>query len=159
MKNWIVYLCLAITSISCLKKENIDCNNVTAPAVPASEITQVQNYLTSQNIVNAIQHSSGLFYTINNAGTGATPNQCNTVAVKYTGKLTNGQTFDQQITSPASFSLSGLIYGWRIGIPLLKTGGSIRLYVPPSLGYGSQGSAAIPANSVLVFDIELVNVI
>jgi FKBP-type peptidyl-prolyl cis-trans isomerase FkpA len=123
---------------------------------PASEIQAVQNYLSS-NGLTAVQHCSGLFYTIDNPGTGKNPDACSAVAVTYTGKLTNGTVFDQH-GSAVNFSLDGLITAWRVGIPILKEGGRIHLYVPPTLGYGSQQNGTIPPNSILIFDITLVAV-
>jgi FKBP-type peptidyl-prolyl cis-trans isomerase FkpA len=67
--------------------------------------------------------------------------------------------FDQ--TQPgATYSnyLNNLIVGWVNGIPYVKPGGKIRLYIPPSLGYGSAANGPIPANSILIFEIDLVAV-
>jgi len=119
---------------------------------PASEIQAVQDYLTANNIT-AQQHCSGLFYVIDNPGTGTAPTACNAVNATYTGKLTNGNVFDQ---GTADFSLTRVILGWTNGIPLIKPGGTIHLYVPPSLGYGNQSpDASIPPNSILIFDVTL----
>jgi FKBP-type peptidyl-prolyl cis-trans isomerase len=96
-----------------------------------------------------------LFYVIENEGTGAAPTVCNNISVTYEGKLTNGNTFDKA-ESPVVFNLSQLITGFKNGIPLIKVGGRIRLYVPPSLGYGSSQTGSIPPNSVLVFTVNLV---
>ncbi len=98
-----------------------------------------------------------MYYTILDPGTGQAPEVCDGVSVKYIGKLTDGQTFDES-ADPVIFNLSTLIGGWQLGIPLIKTGGKIRLYIPPSLGYGSQSTGSIPANSILIFDIDLVAV-
>jgi FKBP-type peptidyl-prolyl cis-trans isomerase FkpA len=120
---------------------------------PASEIQAVQNYLASQNITNAIQHCSGLFYVIDTLGTGQYPNACADVSVRYKGMLTNGSVFDQ---GNLDFSLRGVITGWRNGIPLVRAGGKIRLYIPPALGYGSQGyPPSIPGNAILIFEVGL----
>ncbi|HEY0750704.1 MAG TPA: FKBP-type peptidyl-prolyl cis-trans isomerase, partial [Chitinophagaceae bacterium] len=100
---------------------------------------------------------------INTPGTGATANICSVITINYSGALTNGNTFNQT-TSPVSFRLSDLITGWKNGIPLIKQGGNITLYVPPSLAYGDQerrdqdGNVIIPANSMLIFTIDLVAV-
>lgn len=133
-----------------------------AVKAPEAEIAAVQKYLTD-NEITATQHCSGLFYTIANAGTGSSPGLCSYISVRYKGMLTNGTVFDEQ-TSPFLFQLGELITGWKNGLMLLKPSGKMRLYVPPSLGYGSrditsrEGVVIIPANSVLVFDIELVTV-
>jgi len=163
IKNFFAVMALAVVFVSC-KKESNDCPYPESPKVaPTSEVMSLQSYV-SANDPTAVQHPSGFFYKITNAGTGSvTPGLCSTVTVKYTGTLTNGSKFDENLTG-VSFSLSQLIIGWQKGIPLVKSGGSITLYIPPSLGYGSQdvknasGAVVIPANSNLVFTIQLVNV-
>lgn len=148
---------LLLISTSC-KKTKLPCEeSMGNPQASATEIASVQAYLTGAGITTATQHSSGIFYIVNSAGTGATPGQCNNVRVNYTGRLTNGTVFDKS-TSTVTFGLYQLIMGWRIGIPLIKAGGSIRLFIPPSLGYGASPVGTIPANSILVFDIDLVGV-
>ena len=84
------------------------------------------------------------------------PTVSSNVTVNYTGKLTNGNTFDSG--KGVSFGLNQLITGWQYGIPLIAPGGSITLYLPPSLAYGSRATVDIPANSVLIFTIDLVRV-
>ena len=163
MKRIFIVLCSVVLLTSCLKNNDDVCNyDACAVSAPASEVTQLESYLASASIT-ATKHCSGMYYTIDAAGSGATPNICSTVSVKYTGQLTNGNVFDQA-TTPVSFALSNLIEAWKKGIPLIKSGGKIRLYCPPSLAYGSQeirdgaGNVVIPANSILIFDVELVAV-
>jgi len=123
---------------------------------PDSEIAAVQAHITSKGII-AEKHCSGVFYTLENPGTGNNPTPCSNIAIKYKGYLTNGTVFDQA-TSPVGFSLSRLINGWRSVLPLVKAGGRVVLYIPPSLGYGSQASGQIPANSIIIFEIDLIEV-
>ncbi|WP_462220714.1 FKBP-type peptidyl-prolyl cis-trans isomerase [Ferruginibacter sp.] len=164
IKKLLVFSALAILFVSCTKSNEPTCPFADIAAVaPASEITAVQNYVTSSHPA-AIQHSSGLFYEITTAGTGSVnPGVCSNITVKYTGTLTNGFKFDENLTG-FSERLGGLILGWQKGLPLIKSGGSISLYIPPSLGYGSNdikdrnGVVIIPANSILVFAIQLVAV-
>jgi FKBP-type peptidyl-prolyl cis-trans isomerase FkpA len=151
---------LAIVLSSCIKQRDGGCGYTEQNIVaPAAEVSALEGWI-SANVPTAIKHSSGLFYIINNAGTGATPNVCSGVTVKYTGTLLNGSQFDQSTTG-VSFVLGQLIQGWQKGIPLIKSGGSITLYIPPSLGYGAQeqrdrnGNISIPANSNLKFIIDL----
>ena len=127
-----------------------------ANKAPQSEIQAVANHIAAKNIT-AVQHCSGVFYTIENAGTGKNPTPCSNVSVKYKGYLTNDVVFDQAI-EPVDFSLGRIITGWRNVLPLLKAGGRIVMYIPPSLGYGSQPYQQIPANSILVFEVDLVAV-
>ena len=137
---------VALVFLSCEKKES--------QAEKDDEI--IRNYL-DENDITAEKHYSGLYYTITRAGSGGHPNLYSIVDVLYKGKLLNGQIFDQtQGGRSVSFPLSDLIVGWQIGIPMLQKGGKGTFYVPSGLGYGSRELGSIPANSVLIFDIELV---
>ncbi|MDP4261947.1 MAG: FKBP-type peptidyl-prolyl cis-trans isomerase [Bacteroidota bacterium] len=159
MRNFVlplVFLFLLFTSPRCAK------NTACTPKTAASEAPQIQGYATANNI-NAVAHSSGLYYEIIDPGTGAMPTINSNIAITYTGMLLNGTVFAQQ-TSPNNtqadppWPLSALIEGWRIGIPLIKKGGRIKLIIPSSLAYGCTGKGAIPGNSILFFDITLVDV-
>jgi FKBP-type peptidyl-prolyl cis-trans isomerase FkpA len=79
------------------------------------------------------------------------------VRIAYTGQLTDGTEFDKNLN--ASFALSNLIKGWQQAMPLIGEGGFIKMYLPPSLGYGSVDKGNIPANSILIFDVELMDVL
>jgi FKBP-type peptidyl-prolyl cis-trans isomerase FkpA len=122
----------------------------------AAEVTALKAHLDGKGIV-ATQHPNGFFYIIKNPGTGSSvPTLCDGVTTKYTGYLLNGTIFESTST-PISFDLSGVILGWQMGIPLIKSGGSITLYLPPTLAYGSSAQGPIPANSTLIFDVDLVS--
>ncbi|PZR24660.1 MAG: FKBP-type peptidylprolyl isomerase [Citrobacter freundii] len=123
---------------------------------PDAEIAAVQAHITSKGIT-AEKHCSGVFYTLENAGTGKNPTPCSNILIKYKGYLTDGTVFDQA-ANPVAFNLGGLINGWRSVLPIVKAGGRIVLYIPPSLGYGSRASGPIPANSIIIFEIDLVDV-
>lgn len=153
MKN-IFLLLVIIAGISCgsCSKQDTECN-ASITAAPDSEISVLEQYLQSNNI-EAEKDPHGFFYKIEKEGTGAHPTACNNVTVNYKGWLTNGYVFDE--AQNLSFDLSRLISGWQAGIPLIGREGKITLYLPPSLGYGSQGNNKIPANSILIFAIELV---
>jgi FKBP-type peptidyl-prolyl cis-trans isomerase FkpA len=147
---------LALFLLSCSKK-NDSCNyDGCAIKAPDSEITTLQNYLSS-NSISATMHCSGVFYSIQSAGTGGNPTPCSSISVKYKGMLTNGSVFDETST-PVSFNLGMLVPAWRNVLPLIKGGGRIIMYVPPTLGYGSQANGPIPANSILIFEVDLVSV-
>jgi FKBP-type peptidyl-prolyl cis-trans isomerase FkpA len=142
----------------CLKKKDSTCKyDACFDKAPASEIQAVQDYLASQGITNAQEHCSGIFYVTDNAGSGKQPSACAAVDVDYVGKLTNGNVFDQG--SHFQTYLGNVIQGWANGVPLIKEGGVIHLYIPPSFGYGSQGYGSIPGNAVLIFDIKLNSVL
>jgi FKBP-type peptidyl-prolyl cis-trans isomerase FkpA len=122
---------------------------------PKTEEPQIIGYATA-NSINTSKDYSGVYYEIINAGSGSTPMANSTVTVAYTGKLLNGYMFDQR-TSYTN-SLSGLMEGWQIGLPMIKKGGRIKLIIPSSLAFGCTGAANVPSNSVLYFDITLIDV-
>lgn len=117
----------------------------------------ILNYLKDNNI-NATRHESGIYYLITQEGTGSSPNYYSTVTVKYKGFLTNGEVFDQTSGDDKFiYPLYKLIEGWIIAIPMLKKGGKGTFLIPSSLGYRNYSLPGIPANSVLIFDIELID--
>jgi FKBP-type peptidyl-prolyl cis-trans isomerase FkpA len=148
--SFLTMLFLLVVSMACNSKE--DCSAPTKKA-PDSEVQALEAYLTSVG-VTASKDPHGFYYTINVPGGASKPTICSTISVKYTGRLMNGSIFDS--STGATFALSNLITGWQQGIPYIGKGGKITLYLPPSLGYGSQASGSIPANSILIFDIELI---
>ena len=154
----IILVSFCIVQISCKKSSDNDCNfSVSNVVVPASEMTSLQSYV-SANYPAAILHPGGFYYEIIAAGTGTvTPAICSNVRVTYAGYLTNGTKFDEELVG-ITFKLGQLIVGWQRGLPLIKKGGSINLYLPPSLGYGSVAVGSIPANSILRFSIQLLDV-
>ncbi len=111
----------------------------------------------AKNGIIAVKHSSGLYYQVMAPGSGNEITVSNTVSVNYEGKLLSGAVFDKSTTT-ATFALSNLILGWQKGIPLVRKGGKIRLLIPSGLGYKNQPRTGIPANSVLDFTVEVVNV-
>ncbi len=160
LKTVSVLLSFLMLISGCIKNEATKCEyDACATKAPANEIQAVKDYLASVSITNATEHCSGVLYVIDTAGTGNAPTSCGTVNATYTGKLTNGNTFDAGTTQ---FGLSSVIPGWTNTIPLIKNGGKIRLFIPPSLGYGTQGitdsrtgNVIIPPNAILLFDVRL----
>lgn len=148
-----------ITS-SCLKGGNSSATNCNYDAcqvkAPDSQIVKLKAYLDSIG-VTAQKHCSGMYYTIGNPGTGDSPTGCSDVAINYTGTFTDRVTVFDKSSAPVVFSLLNLITGWKNGLPLLKRGGKITLYVPPALAYGQNQYQTIPGNSILIFDIDLLD--
>ena len=118
---------------------------------------EIVDYIAKNNLT-ATKTDSGLYYVINEAGTGAQPTASSNVTVAYKGYFTNGNIFDQSKPEGISFGLNQVIKGWTEGIPYFKEGGNGVLLIPSHLGYGSNGSGPIPGGSVLVFDVKLIKV-
>ncbi len=146
------FLSLIIFShTSCLKDNT--CTNLTVQ----TEAGTIESYALA-NGINATAHSSGIYYEIISAGSGA-PNHNSRIFVSYTGKLLDGTVFDQVSDHTLTgWTLGGLIPGWQIGLPLIGEGGRIRLLIPSSLGYGCRGNGPIPGNQILDFDVQLIDV-
>lgn len=124
-----------------------------------------QEKVTSKKVKKpkTITTASGLQYTITEKGDGKKPMNGDKVVVHYTGKLTNDTVFDSSVKrgQPFTFKLGvgQVIKGWDEGIALLHVGDKATLRIPAELGYGAQATGSIPANSVLIFDVELLNVL
>ncbi len=146
---------------SCLKEK---CPYTESNAkAPDSEVQKVEQYLESKGIT-ALKDPSGLYYIVEAVGSGKTPDICSVISVHYTGTFTNDQVFDKTTSSPVKFQLGGLILGWQKGLKYIQPGGKIKLFIPPSLGYGNQdqtddnGNVVVPGNSILIFSLELIDV-
>jgi FKBP-type peptidyl-prolyl cis-trans isomerase FkpA len=113
----------------------------------------------ARNGLDAQETESGLFYVIEEPGEGEHPAGNSIITVHYKGYLLNGYIFDstEDIGEPFIYRLSSMIKGWQEGIPLFKKDGKGKLLVPSHLGYGSMAFYDIPANSVLIFEIHLVD--
>ena len=143
----LVFLCVALCFLGCNK--NKDYTQID------EEI--IQEYIADNNL-DAVATGSGLYYVIETTGNGVFPDLSSVVTVAYTGKLTDGSVFDQSSSAGISFPLTNVIQGWQEGIPLFSEGGTGKLLIPSALGYGNNAIGSIPANSVLIFDIELLDV-
>jgi len=152
MKNFLLSAFLLILFCTGCSKHESGCT----PVEPQTEEPQILAY-AAKDTIHVSKHSSGIYYEIINPGSGAAVTTSSKVSVTYTGRLLNGTKFDES-TTPVSFPLSGVIEGWQIGIPLIKKGGRIKLIIPSAYAYGCNGSGPIPANSVLFFDVNLLDV-
>lgn len=117
----------------------------------------IEDYIKQKGL-SASSTESGLYYVIHTAGTGTQPTANSKVTVAYKGYLTDGSVFDENPAPGVSFSLTQVIEGWQEGIPLFKEGGSGILIIPSGLAYGNRAKSGIPANSVLVFEVSLIDV-
>jgi FKBP-type peptidyl-prolyl cis-trans isomerase len=126
----------------------------------------LQKYF-KDNKITATKTASGLYYVITKKGAGENAKDGQTVSVNYTGKTMDGKAFDSSIdpefghVAPYSFPLGQhqVIAGWDEGIALLNKGAKGVLYVPSGMAYGpiSPNPSRIPANAIMIFDVELVD--
>jgi FKBP-type peptidyl-prolyl cis-trans isomerase len=126
----------------------------------------LKEYFTKAK-VKPTKHASGLYYTITKPGAGDTVRAGQKVTVNYTGRTMDGKSFDSNVDSafhhvePFSFVVGQgqVIPGWDIGLGLMKKGAKGVLYIPSAMAYGDRSpSPAIPANSILIFDVEVKDV-
>ncbi len=106
--------------------------------------------------------TSGIVITTLKAGSGASPKSVDVVKVHYRGTLTDGKEFDSSFKrgQAATFPLNRVIPCWTEGVQTMNVGGKARLVCPPNLAYGSRGvPGTIPADSTLVFEIELLEIV
>ena len=104
--------------------------------------------------------ASGLQYEVLREGTGAKPKPDQSVEVHYHGTLVDGTVFDSSVErgETISFPVTGVIQGWVEALQLMPVGSKWKLFIPANLGYGNRAQGAIPAGSVLVFEVELISI-
>jgi FKBP-type peptidyl-prolyl cis-trans isomerase len=133
----------------------------------AQEDQMLQDYFAKNNI-KATKTPSGLYYTIQKEGTGEKAKPGQKVSMGYIGKTLEGKVFDRNVDdnfqpkgSPFTFTLGAgqVIKGWDEGIALLKKGSKATLYIPSGMAYGERGAGgAIPADAILIFDVEVLGI-
>ena len=134
----------------------VSCNK--AKKVKKENEEEILAYIAEHNL-DATATGSGLYYVIEEPGTGTKfPTISSTINMKYTGTLLDGTIFDSNQDGYQN-QLYNLIEGWKEGVPFFKKGGKGILLIPSHLGYGQNQSGSIPPNSVLIFDIELLDFI
>ncbi|WP_417785441.1 FKBP-type peptidyl-prolyl cis-trans isomerase [Tenacibaculum sp.] len=148
----IYLLFITIVTISCSTNNEPVEDKIDYDAINETEI---QEYLT-QNNLEAEKSDSGLYYVINNEGTGNSPSQNSNVTVNYKGYLLNGEVFGEDYE--VDFNLSQLIPGFSEGVQYIKEGGEITLIIPSKLAYKDIEKGNIPAGSVLIFDVTLLSI-
>ena len=104
---------------------------------------------------------TGLQYRVINEAQGEKPTQTDRVKVHYVGRLIDGSQFDSSIErgEPTEFGLNQVIKGWTEGLQLMSIGSKYEFFIHPNIAYGSRPRPKIPANSVLIFEIELLDII
>ena len=144
-------VCIFLVVISC-QKEAIQHDN---------DIELIKEYLAT-NAINAIEDKeSNLFYSIDSRGSDSiSPIRDNAiiVEVKYKAYLLDGTLVYDTGNSSTKVALDESIYGWQLALPKMNVDDKILLFLPSRLAYGAEGNDNIPPNSVLVFDLELIEV-
>lgn len=139
-----------------------DASHAPAPATPAPAPKAEAPKADTAAAGDMKTTASGLRYQVMKKGTGAaSPKATDTVKVHYHGTLLNGTVFDSSVQrgEPISFPLNGVIPGWTEGLQLMKVGDKFKFEIPPALAYGDNSpSPKIPANSTLVFEVELLGI-
>jgi FKBP-type peptidyl-prolyl cis-trans isomerase FklB len=104
---------------------------------------------------------SGIQYRIIEEGEGARPNMDSAVKVHYRGSKTNGHEFDSSFARgvPEEFTVNSVLKGWQEVLPLMKTGSTWQVFVPPEMGFGARGNPPVGPNEALIFDLKLVEII
>ena len=136
---------------------------INAPASDDQRVAEGKAYLEKNRTAEGVKTTpSGLQYKVITSGpaTGVHPKPTDEVKVHYEGRLVNGEVFDSSYESgsPASFVLNQVIPGWTEALQLMRPGDVWEIYMPPELGYGAEPKPGLPANSTLIFKVELLDV-
>jgi FKBP-type peptidyl-prolyl cis-trans isomerase len=155
---------LRFTAIAATGLCLLGCNKAPQTSSDNSPATNAPSVATPAGGQNGdmITTASGLKYQVLKHGTGTvSPKATDTVKVHYEGKLLDGTVFDSSIArgQPISFPLNQVIPGWTEGLQLMKVGDKFKFVIPSNLAYGPNSpSPAIPPNSTLVFEVELLGI-
>lgn len=138
-------------------------DNQTYDPVPQfnRDVDSIKAYLKAKNLVAVQDSASGIFYNISYIGNGVDTVKSTMSQIKalYKGQLLSGAVFDSTGTTPRDLGRAGgLITGFQFALTKITKGGKIRVYLPSFYGYGPAENKGIPANSVLIFDIELTDI-
>ena len=127
----------------------------------------IENYIAKNGLTGKAQKTAaGVYYVVTQPGTGPTPSRGDVVSVHYTGKLLDGKVFDSSRTNPQSggkpaqfpIGVGQVIPGWEEGVSKMHKGEKATLIIPSTLAYGPRGNQGIAPNSVLLFDIDLIDI-
>jgi hypothetical protein len=144
----------------------LDSQTTTPPVLrPMTNIDSLAQQKMEEDILrsklpqDSVTYEEGMFYQTLTAGTGRLVKVTDTLTVHYRGSLfSDGSVFDETKDKPATFPLNRLIQGWQLGLVHCKVGGKMRLFIPSGSAYGIRTrSAEIPPNSILVFDVEVLD--
>lgn len=135
------------------------------PAVPSVPSVPVQPdptelfLKTNRAVKGVVETASGLQYQVQTPGTGeAKPTDSDVTLIQYEGRLIDGTVFDKT-QRPTPLPVTAVVPGFSEALKLMQKGGKTRFWIKPSLAYGDEATGPIPAHSILVFDIELLDFI
>jgi FKBP-type peptidyl-prolyl cis-trans isomerase len=150
--KFLIGVLLLVATLSCTKTPTIVPSNVQL----ANDIATIDEYL-KDNGITAVKDTTGIRYVIQTLGTGVTPTNKNCIRIKYQGRfLSDGTVFDQN--ESLKYPLGGFILGWQLAFQHFPGGTKATIYIPSGFAYGASARNGIPANSNLVFDVELFEV-
>lgn len=128
----------------------------------AANLAQSEEFLREFETKDGVKSlDNGVLYRVIEQGNGKSPTEKSTVKVHYKGALIDGNVFDSSYdrNEPVEFGLGDVIEGWQVALSAMKVGDKWEVALPPAVAYGENGvSDAIPPNSALVFEIELLDV-
>lgn len=126
-----------------------------------ANLQKAEAFLTENGSKEGVKTTeSGLQYSVIEKGEGASPKDSDKVRVHYHGTFMDGEVFDSSKDGqPFETAVGGVIKGWQEGLQLMSKGSKYRFFIHPSLAYGERGNARIPANSLLIFDVEMLDIL
>lgn len=140
------------------------CKKAALLSQAAIDEARIKTYLTA-NKIQALRDSSGLYFEILSPGDGVNfPNASSTITINYMGTLLSGTVFSSTSnsngsgTTPITLQLGTTVTGFQMGVEKISKGGSILILIPSAMGYGRLQQGQIPPNSVLVYQVELLQV-
>ena len=148
--KYIITVMSILLVVSCGKNDNEQVSNK----------TEVKEEIMNLKVGEEITTESGLKYEVIKLGDGEKPNESDKVEVHYHGTLLDGTVFDSSVDrgEKIKFGLNQVIKGWTEGLQLMPIGSKFKFTIPPELAYGSRATGSIPANSTLIFEVELFNI-
>ncbi len=155
MNRLVAIAVLFFIATSCLESDATE--TVSFEEQLAMDLELIDAYLNENEITTEV-HESGIRFVVTEEGTGISPQPIDLIRVIYEARLLDGTVVDSNAEG-AVFQLNQLIPAWQIMIPTMKEGGKITIYTPSVYAYGNAQRGQIPANSSLIFDIELVEIV
>jgi len=155
----IIIVFIAVTSFWVFKSKTLSLKRINA--AQGAVMNDTEKYIADfKKQPNVKELDGGILVQTITPGSGVTPVAADTVKVNYVGTLVNGKVFDSSISrgEPAEFPLDQVITCWTKGVAQMRKGGKAKLVCPAPTAYGSRALPGIPANSTLIFEIDLLDI-